>query len=139
MHIRAAIPSDYPVLRTLYLESRRARFHWADRDAMTLDDFDKETADEYVLIAEDKKRILGFASLYLPDNFIHHLFVRPDSFGTGVGGLLLHASVEKMRKPIRLKCVSENRAALKFYERNGWKKVVEEGTAQEKYWLMEYR
>lgn len=139
MRVRAAIPSDYPVLRELYLESRRARFHWADKEAMTVDDFDIETEDEYLIIAEDKKRILGFASLYLPDNFIHHLFVRPDCFRQGVGSQLLHASVEKMQQPIRLKCVSENHAAIRFYERNGWKKVVEEGAAQEKYWLMEYR
>ena len=76
--------------------------------------------------------------MYLPDNFIHNLFVHPDFFGKGVGKLLANAAIEKMGKPIRLKCVSENKKAMKFYENNGWKKIVEKGIPGEKYWVMEY-
>lgn len=138
MNIRVANEFDYPALRKIYLESRRKSFHWADIETMTLDDFDKHTEGEYIFLVEENNQILGFASLYLPDNFIHNLFVHPDFSGKGVGGLLLHASIEKMKKPIRLKCVSENHAAMKFYESKGWKKVVEEGNPHEKYWVMEY-
>nr|WP_272509797.1 GNAT family N-acetyltransferase [Paenibacillus chitinolyticus] len=120
------------------MESRRKSFHWADIEAMTLDDFDKHTEGEHIFLVEENNQILGFASLYLPDNFIHNLFVHPDFSGKGAGGLLLQASIEKMEKPIRLKCVSKNHAATKFYESKGWKKVVEEGTPHEKYWVMEY-
>lgn len=105
---------------------------------MTLEDFDKHTVGEYIILAEEDHHILGFASLYLPDNFIHNLFVHPDFLGKGVGGLLLNASIEKMNKPLRLKCVSKNQKAMKFYENKGWKKVVEEGKPEEKYWVMEY-
>jgi GNAT superfamily N-acetyltransferase len=136
--IRAANEVDYPDLRRLYLESRRKSFHWANIEDMTLEDFDKQTRGEHIMVAEEDTHILGFASLYLPDNFIHHLFVHPDFYGRGVGGQLLHASVEKMNKPIRLKCVSENLKAMKFYENNGWKKVVEEGEPGERYWVMVY-
>lgn len=70
-------------------------------------------------------------------NFIHNLFIHPNFLGKGVGGHLLNASIKKMNKPLRLKCVSENHKALKFYEKNGWKKVNEEGE-KEKYWVMIY-
>lgn len=43
-----------------------------------------------------------------------------------------------MNKPIELKCVSENKKAMEFYENNGWKKVIEEGNPNEKYWVMVY-
>lgn len=139
MHIRTAEPKDYPELRHIFLASRRKHFHWADAAEMTLEEFDKQTVEELILLAEEDTTILGFTALYLPDNFIHHLFVHPDHSGKGVGGQLLNAAIESMSKPIRLKCVSENHKALNFYESKGWKKVVEEEKHGEKYWVMEYR
>ncbi|WP_139997446.1 GNAT family N-acetyltransferase [Paenibacillus paridis] len=138
MNIRAANQSDYPELRMVYLESRRKSFHWAVAEEMALEDFNKHTVEEYIILAEKDNHILGFASLYLPDDFIHHLFVHPDFLGKDVGGQLVNASIEKMNKPIRLKCISKNQKAMKFYEYNGWKKVVEEGAPQERYWVMVY-
>ncbi|WP_212980632.1 GNAT family N-acetyltransferase [Paenibacillus azoreducens] len=138
MQIRQANQSDYPELRNVFLASRRQSFYWANQEGMALEDFDKQTADEYIILAEDDGRILGFSSLYLPDDFIHLLFVHPEVSGQGVGKELLSASIEKMNRPARLKCVSENHKALKFYEKNGWKKVVEEEKDGEKYWVMEY-
>lgn len=105
---------------------------------MTLNDFDRDTVDESILLAEENTRVLGFASLYLPENFIHNLFVHPDSNGKGVGSQLVKHAVEKMSKPVTLKCVSENHKALVFYEKCGWKKVVEEGKPGEKYWVLAY-
>jgi len=138
MIIRVANELDYPELRNVYLQSRRKNFFWENTEEMTLEDFDKHTVEEYIILAEENNHILGFASLYLPDNFIHNLFVHPDFFGKGVGGQLLNASIEKMNRPLKLKCVSKNQKAMKFYERNGWKKVVEEGNPNEKYWVMMY-
>lgn len=136
--IREASKIDYPQLRQIYLESRRKSFHWANTEEMNLDDFDRDTTEEYILLAEENSRILGFASLYLPENFIHNLFVHPDFSGKGVGTQLVNHAIEKMGKPARLKCVSENHKALGFYEKSGWKKVVEEGNPGEKYWVLVY-
>jgi len=136
INIRAANEQDYPALRAIFLESRRQSFHWANREEMALADFDKQTVDEYIIVAEENNELIGFASLYLPENFIHHLFVHPDFFDRGAGGHLLQASFEKMGKPMRLKCVSANERAMKFYEHKGWKKVAEEGLPEEKYWVM---
>ncbi|PFD37095.1 GNAT family N-acetyltransferase [Bacillus cereus] len=138
MKIRVANELDYPVLRNVYLQTRRKTFFWENTEEMILEDFDKHTMEEHIILAEENNHILGFASLYLPDNFIHNLFVHPDFLGKGVGGRLLNASIEKMNRPLKLKCVSKNQKAMKFYERNGWKKVVEEGNPNEKYWVMMY-
>lgn len=138
MNIRIASESDYPELRLVYLESRRKSFHWANIEEMTLEDFDKVTSEEYVILVEEDGEILGFVSLYLPDNFIHNLFVHPEFSGRGVGGQLLNVSIEKMNKPLRLKCVSKNQKAMSFYQNRGWKKIIEEGRAGEEYWVMEY-
>jgi len=138
MNIRVATEQDYPALREVFLETRRQSFHWANREEMALEDFDKQTVDEYIIVAEENNELLGFASLYLPENFIHHLFIHPDFFDRGAGGLLLQASLQKMGRPMRLKCVSANQRALTFYERKGWKKIVQEGPSEEKYWVMVY-
>ncbi|MFF2093128.1 GNAT family N-acetyltransferase [Paenibacillus sp. NPDC058174] len=136
MIIREASEQDYPELRKIYLESRQQNFHWANSNEMTLEDFDRDTVEEQIIVAEDNSRIVGFSSLYLPENFIHNLFVQPGYTGKGVGAELLQHALETMNKPIRLKCVSENHRALRFYESNGGKKVVEEGNPGEKYWVV---
>lgn len=138
MRIRPARTMDSPELRRIYLASRRQSFVWENEHEMALEDFDKDTADEHILVAEAERRIVGFASLYLPDDFIHLLFIDPDFSGRGAGSKLLEAAAEKMNKPLTLKCVSANHKALKFYEKNGWKKVVEETGPSGKYWLMSY-
>lgn len=139
MEIRVASEVDYPRLRQIYLESRRKSFEWVtNKSEMTLADFDRETVGEYIILAEEAAQIMGYISLYLPDHFIHHLFVHPDFTGKGAGSRLLHAAIEKMNKPLKLKCVSQNRKAMKFYEANGWRKVIEEGSPEERYWVMVY-
>ncbi|MDK8188898.1 GNAT family N-acetyltransferase [Paenibacillus sp. UMB7766-LJ446] len=139
LNIRTAVVTDYPELRNIYLESRRARFHWTNPEHMSLQDFDADTVDEHIIVAEQEDgQILGFASLYLPDHFIHLLFIHPGFMGGGTGSRLLDASISLMQQPVRLKCVSDNHKAIGFYERQGWKKVIEEGKPGEKYWVMEY-
>lgn len=57
---------------------------------------------------------MGFASIYLQDNFLHHLFVAPSVQNQGVGSTLL-ASAEKLFNDTGyLKCLSENKTALAF-------------------------
>ncbi|WP_053374464.1 GNAT family N-acetyltransferase [Paenibacillus sp. FJAT-27812] len=138
MKIRAATETDYPALRHIFLESRRKSFVWANNKEMALEDFDRQTIEEYIILAEEDGHMLGFASLYLPENFIHHLFVHPQFARKGAGSKLLQAAIAKMNKPMTLKCVSQNQIAMQFYEKHGWKKVVEEGSPEEKYWVMVY-
>lgn len=138
MIIREASMKDYPRLRQIYLDARRDSFHWANADEMTLDDFDRDTSEEQIVLAEENARVLGFASLYVPDRFIHNLFVHPTASGKGVGDLLLKRAVAELGTPVTLKCVSENHKALRFYKNRGWKAVKEEGEPGARYWVLVY-
>ncbi|WP_426334856.1 N-acetyltransferase family protein [Paenibacillus silvae] len=138
MIIREANIEDIPQLRKIYLDSRRESFHWANADEMSLDDFDRDTSEEQILLAEEDGQVLGFASLYVPDRFIHNLFVDPTAAGKGAGKLLLQQSVEELGTPVTLKCVSDNHKALGFYKKQGWQPVVEEGEPGARYWVMKF-
>ncbi|WP_407681855.1 GNAT family N-acetyltransferase [Priestia flexa] len=137
--MRTATTLDYPELRFIYLESRSHHFHWMKAEAFQLEDFDRDMVGEHLLVAELDDKVVGFVSLYLPDNFIHCLFVHPDYSRKGVGTALVDASIQKMNTPLRLKCVSKNDKALLYYKKKGWVQVVEEGPVSERYWLMEYQ
>ncbi|KAA8787718.1 GNAT family N-acetyltransferase [Paenibacillus amylolyticus] len=138
MIIREAITSDYAQLRQIYLHSRQESFHWANADEMTLEDFDRDTSEEEILVAESGDQILGFASLYVPDRFVHNLFVHPQAAGKGVGKQLLQQSIYRLGTPVTLKCVSDNHKALSFYKKQGWNAVVEEGEPEARYWVLVY-
>ncbi|WP_025682148.1 GNAT family N-acetyltransferase [Paenibacillus maysiensis] len=138
MLIREASIADYQQLRQIYLDSRRESFHWANADEMSLEDFDRDTSEEKILLAEENDQVLGFASLYVPNRFIHNLFVHPTAVGKGVGKQLLQQSVAELGTPVTLKCVSDNHKALRFYKKQGWKTVVEEGEPGARYWVLVY-
>lgn len=120
------------------MDSRLESFHWANADEMSLDDFDRDTLDEHIILAEEHGQVLGFASLYVPNRFIHLLFVHPSAAGKGVGKQLLQQSVAVLGTPVTLKCVSDNHKALTFYKKQGWKAIVEEGEPGAEYWVLLY-
>ncbi|MGG5357698.1 MULTISPECIES: GNAT family N-acetyltransferase [unclassified Enterococcus] len=123
-------------LRELYFISRKKAFFWEDESAFDLADFDHDTKDELVLVATDNKQIVGFISLYVEDNFIHTLFVSPEKQGLGAGTALLQEAKKVLEMPMKLKCLSKNTAALKFYESQGWRKIdeVKYENANDNYW-----
>lgn len=136
--IREMTTQDKPRLRQLYLESRRETFYWDDPELMHIEDFDRDTEDELIFVAESQQTIIGFISLYVPDNFIHCLFVDSSFKGQGAGHLLLEKANQHLQRPLKLKCLSRNKAALAFYEKEGWKKV-HEVKIRDAYWNMIYR
>ncbi|RKP50048.1 GNAT family N-acetyltransferase [Cohnella endophytica] len=141
LSVRPAVARDLASLRTIYLESRAQTFHWLDKSQLLPEDFDRDSEGELVLVAEKDSRILGFAGIWVPDHFIHHLYVHPDCARQGVGAALLHACYEAFPSPpaLTLKCISENEAALAFYRSQGWR-IIEEGSGPNgPYFLMEHR
>ncbi|MDU5333996.1 GNAT family N-acetyltransferase [Enterococcus sp.] len=137
IQIREMILDDKPQLRHLYLESRRTTFYWADPELMHLEDFDRDTAEELVFVAESQQKLIGFISLYVPDNFIHCLFVDRNFKGQGTGHLLLKEAKQHLQLPMKLKCLSKNTPALAFYEKEGWEKI-HEVKVPDAYWNMLY-
>lgn len=137
IQIREMTHKDKPRLRQLYLESRRTTFYWADPELMHLEDFDRDTVEELVFVAESQQKLIGFISLYVPDHFIHCLFVDRKFKGQGTGHLLLEEAKQHVSLPMRLKCLSKNTPALTFYEKEGWEKV-HEVKVTDAYWNMVY-
>jgi GNAT superfamily N-acetyltransferase len=112
--------NDLLALRELYLKVRQATFTWFDTSHYQLSAFDTDTEGEYTLVAYVEDKIAGFVSAYEPDNFIHHLYVDTMFQNQGVGAMLLKAMLEKLKHPVRLKCLQQNKAGVAFYERNGF-------------------
>lgn len=125
MHIREMVESDTASLEQLYLTSRRHSFFWLDTDSLALEDFVQDTVGERVWVAEHGQRLVGFVSVWESENYIHNLFVLPGYFRRGVGGELLDTCLQKIGRPARLKCLSENTLALGFYEARGWRSIAE--------------
>lgn len=118
--IRPFVEADRAVLRRLFLEIRRQVFVWMDPEQLDITEFDAATADELVLVAEGDGCPVGFISLWLPENFVHNLFVSPDWQNRGVGTRLLEAGKRHLGRPAHLKCSIHNTHARTFYESRGW-------------------
>lgn len=111
---------DLPSLRALFLDARRAAFHWRPAEAFRLGDFDQQTQGEHILVATDEAgAVTGFVSVWEPDAFIHHLYVAPERQGRGIGHALLRAAGWPGGS-LRLKCLARNAGALAFYRAHGF-------------------
>lgn len=130
---------DLPALRELFLKVRQKTFFWLDNSSYNLSSFDKETDGEYIMVAYLNQVVVGFVSLYSPDNFIHNLYVHTDYQNQGVGTALLKAAIIQMAPlPVRLKCLKENKNAVAFYEKNGFQAKSQGISYEGIYILFEY-
>lgn len=134
--VREFEESDRPALRDLYVASRNAAFHWNPASAHQALDFDRDTAGEIILVALAEGGIVGFASIWAADSFLHHLFVHPSAFRRGVGTTLLARCAGYCSKTPTLKCVKENVNAMAFYQSRGWTVLGEGHGAEGPYCLM---
>jgi len=130
--------NDLPALRELYLNVRQATFAWFDTTHYQLADFDTDTIDEFILVAYVGNKIAGFVSAYIPENFIHHLYVDAIYQKQGVGTALLNAMLEKLKFSVSLKCLENNKNAIAFYERHGFKHVEKGVSVEGVYILLVY-
>ena len=137
MSVREFTEDDLNALRTVYLETRRQAFSWLDGDSLKLDDFDKDTHGERIWVYELSKEIIGFVSIWEPEDFIHHLFILPEFLRQGYGSQLLATAMGSMSHPAKLKCVSQNIAALNFYHSKGWRTISKGISSDGEYHLMQ--
>jgi GNAT superfamily N-acetyltransferase len=129
--------NDIIALRELFLKVRQNTFSWAETDSFKLPDFDKETEGEYILVAISDNQLVGFISVWLADNFIHHLFIDEKHQKKGTGTKLLKAAIEKIGLPARLKCLENNAKAVEFYQKNGFAAKGKGRSAEGTYILFE--
>ncbi len=108
----------------------------ASAAAWRLEDFDAATADEQLWVAECDGQPVGFAAVWTADNFLHHLFVDPDWQGKHIGSALLAQVERTFTASGTLKCLMENKNALRFYQRHGWTIEAQGASPEGRYWLM---
>ncbi len=120
LEIREFVESDRALLRQLYVASRAAAFPWLNPSALRLEDFDRDTREERVIVAKLGATPAGFASIWEPDNFLHNLFVHPDHFRKGIGRALIGRSMRYLGGHASLKCLRANSLAHAFYLHLGW-------------------
>ena len=125
-------------VKKLYLESRLATFTWLRTGEFDLSDFERDTDGESIWVVIDSSEVVGFISIWAPENFIHHLFVSPHNLRGGVGLKLLDLAKQKYPN-LTLKCLSQNGNATDFYLSQGFTiaETVENGA--ESYHLMKWK
>lgn len=131
--IRPFSPADRARCAAIYVAARRVAFPWMPAEQFSIDDFIRDTADEAITVAEGPVdggaiQVLGFASIYPPGHFIHHLYIDPACRRRGIGRALSRHVVASSSKPWRLKCVVANVPAVAFYRSEGW---VEDGGGED--------
>lgn len=118
-----------PDLQRIFLEVRQKTFYWVeDTKDYHLTDFERETEREFVLVAVLNGKVVGFISLWMADNFIHHLYIDENYQHQNIGTLLLDEGIKIMNSPIKLKCLVKNENAVKFYEKKGFV-AIEKGVS----------
>jgi len=113
-------------LQRIFLEVRQKTFYWLDTQNYNLTDFDHETQAEFVLVALFDSKVVGFISLWLPGNFIHHFYIDEEYQQHKIGSKLLEEAILVMKNPITLKCLEKNTRAVEFYKKKGFV-VTEKG------------
>ncbi len=136
--VSEAQPQDYEKLREIFLTVRRKAFFWTDPEKLILSDFDESTKGELILTAYHRGEAVGFVSAWVPDKFIHSLFVLPEFQGGGAGTALIREAADRVGLPLALKCVKANTSALGYYQSHGWSIEKEEADLEGPYYLMKY-
>ncbi|VTQ58928.1 putative acetyltransferase [Campylobacter jejuni] len=134
VHIRPYEEADRPLLRTLYLASRKHTWTWLEDD-FQLEDFDRAVIGEKILVAERDGHLLGFASIFTQENFLHNLFIDPQYQGTGAGTALLHAAEETFTRQGSLKCLVKSENSVGFYLSKGWNIISTGESPKGEYYL----
>ena len=137
--VRPATVYDRPALTDFYRQTL-AIADWIPAAAKETADFEHDTVGERVLVAVNPaNEPIGFVSVWEPESFIHHLYVREAEWGMGVGRSLLAHLRPLVRRPWRLKCLTANARALGFYRALGWRELETGMCVEGEYILFEFQ
>ena len=106
----------------IYTKVRASTFSWVNPKRFKPSDFGPDTLGESLLVADHPANgVVGFVGIWLPENFIHHLYVLPEFHRVGIGRALLDSALRTISRPAKLKCQSANKNAREFYQHLGWR------------------
>jgi ribosomal protein S18 acetylase RimI-like enzyme len=121
--LRAETRADIDAAAQVYERSRRAAFPWRSEADVSAANFLLTSDKEDVFLARFGSRVVGMASFYAPENFLHSLYVDPDAQGLGIGRALIAHVRSHATGPLTLKLDSKNDKARGFYLANGWTRL----------------
>lgn len=124
LEIRRARPEELAACAKLYVRVLRETFTWQPPERHREVDFFRAAQEEEIYVAVENRAILGVASLYRPQSFLHSLYV--EARGRGVGKALLDHVAAVADGRLSLKVQAPNLRAQAFYAREGFT-CVEEG------------
>jgi GNAT superfamily N-acetyltransferase len=128
--VRPFVEIDRLALETIYRDCRKEAA-WLPAAVRERSNFTRDTEGEVLLVAVgNTAEPEGFISVWEPESFIHHLYVRSSARRRGVGETLLTSLNGRIPKPWRVKCVRANAAAFSFYLKLGWTEVSS-GTSED--------
>ncbi|OKS87799.1 GNAT family N-acetyltransferase [Mucilaginibacter polytrichastri] len=136
LHIRKFTEADRDALKRIYLETRSVTFYWMRKSKFELNDFDEDTKGEAIWVAEVGGIVAGFMALWMPGNFVHHLYLDKLYHRKGIGKALLNKASEVCRVPLTLKCLIRNKQAFNFYISLGWRIRANEIDDLGRYFLL---
>lgn len=139
MHlIRLAAPNDIQSINQIFCQWHRFAT-WDPAHKLDPPDFATVSEGERVFVACDRNHsVSGLISVWEPEQFIHHLYVRQDCKRQGIGRALLASLESWLPKPWTLKCNQENATALKFYRALGWQPRARGENEAGAYLLLQY-
>jgi ribosomal protein S18 acetylase RimI-like enzyme len=115
-----ATDNDVLSLEELYILTNQSTF----KKMFSVQDYHQATDGDDIWVAKIDTLIVGFVSIYQPDNLLHNLFVLPQYQGKGVGALLLSFAESRLNSPMRLKVSKNNMSATFFYKKYGWQEEL---------------
>lgn len=92
--------------------------------------FDDAVSGERIFVATYHGNISGMATVWESDAFLHYLLVAQAFRRQGIGRAIVEKLAEEYDKPLTLKCLMENTAAMAFYHSTGWTQI-EKGRSEE--------
>ena len=130
--VRRVRPEELGACAAIYVGVLRETFTWIAPERHREADFYRAAREEEVYVAIYDGRIVGLATLFAPQNFLHSLYVTER--GRGVGKALIDHVSGTLDGPLQLKCQAANTRAQAFYLREGFR-VTEYGDDGDVPWI----
>lgn len=132
IQIRKMEPSELPQVQALFEKVYREIF------SIHIPSFSDTTNGEQIYVAVLEETIVGMATVWEADAFIHYLFVDKDARGKGGGTNIVKCLAGIYEQPLKLKCLLSNEKARAFYDASGWIEEKLGDGADGPYALMRY-
>jgi len=117
--IRRGGEADLAACAALYERVVRETFTWLRPEDLTDAPFWDAVPVEELYVAERHATLVGLASFFRPDQFLHSLYVEHNARGQGIGSALFDQVRQVATSSIALKVQKLNTAAIDFYRRRG--------------------